>query len=120
MNLGARLSKTEDPIAHLLAIGKSAKEIADIRCISELTVQNHRKNIYRKADVQKATELCVWWFCRTFSIKLEQITAMMLLMIFCAGENAGTHDDMNRPRAQELREMRCRKRCPGREWEIEW
>lgn len=119
MDLNAHLSKTETEIAHLLAIGKSSKEVADLRCISEVTVQNHRANIYRKTGVQKATELCVWWFCRTFSIGLEQITAMILLMVFCTGEYAGTREDMNRPRAQELREMRCRKRCAGREWEIE-
>ena len=115
MDLSARLSKTENEIAHLLAIGKSSKEVADIRCISEITVQNHRANIYRKTGVQKATELCVWWFCRTFDIKLEQIMAMGLAIVFCIGEYKETSQDMNRSRRQERQEMYCRSR-PKEEW----
>lgn len=73
MDLQAHLSRTENEIARLLAIGKSTKEVADLRCISEVTVQNHRANIYRKIGVQKATELCVWWFCKTFGISLDKV-----------------------------------------------
>lgn len=98
MDFNARLSKTESQIAHLIAIGKSTKEIADVRCISEITVQTHRANIYRKVGVQKATELCVWWFCRTFNIKIEQIMAFCLLILFCVGECRNFDQDINRSR----------------------
>lgn len=118
MNLEARLSKTEAEIARLLAIGKSSKEVADLRCISEVTVQNHRANIYRKTGVQKATELCVWWFCRTFGIKIEQVMALGLLLAFCVYEYENTDQDINRSRRQELRESRTRAR--GIESECEW
>ena len=114
MNLDAHLSKTEEKVAHLLAIGKSSKEVADLRCVSEVTVQNHRANIYRKTGVQKATELCVWWFCRTFGISLDkvlrdQMIALVMLCSFCVYEFKSDDQDLTRSRRQERREMRrCR------------
>lgn len=63
MILGARLSQRETEIAELLAWGASKKEVADKLFISTRTVENTAKNIYHKTGIQKATELCVWWFC---------------------------------------------------------
>lgn len=63
MKLNAMLTKRENEIANLLAWGASKKEVANKLFISTRTVENTARNIYAKTGVQKATELCVWWFC---------------------------------------------------------
>lgn len=63
MRLKAELTPREGEIAELLAWGASKKEIADRLFISARTVENTARNIYAKIGIQKATELCVWWFC---------------------------------------------------------
>ena len=68
MKKDAELTKREAQIAELLAWGESKKEVADRLYIAERTVENHTRSIYEKTGVQKATELCVWWFCNAFHI----------------------------------------------------
>lgn len=51
------LTKTEKEIVQLLATGKSTKEIANQRCLSYHTVITHRKNIFRKMNVNTVHEL---------------------------------------------------------------
>lgn len=51
------LTKTENEIAKMLMNGQSRKEIASEQNISTLTVGSHIKNIYRKLDVHKTSEL---------------------------------------------------------------
>jgi DNA-binding NarL/FixJ family response regulator len=51
------LTNTEREIVQLLALGKSTKEIADERCLSYHTVITHRKNIFRKMEVNTVHEL---------------------------------------------------------------
>ncbi len=63
MRLKAELTRRETEIANLLAWGASKKEVADKLFISTRTVENTARSIYAKTGVQKATELCVWWFC---------------------------------------------------------
>ena len=63
MKLQAELTRRETEIAELLAWGTSKKEVADKLYISTRTVENTARSIYTKTGVQKATELCVWWFC---------------------------------------------------------
>lgn len=121
MDLQAHLSRTENEIARLLAIGKSTKEVADLRCISEVTVQNHRANIYRKIGVQKATELCVWWFCKTFGISLDKVLrdqaiALLMLCSFTVYEFRSPDTDITRSRRQECREMRRVRSEAEYEW----
>lgn len=48
----ARLSAREGEIARLVGSGKQNKEIAYIAGISEFTVENHLRRIYRKLDVR--------------------------------------------------------------------
>ena len=57
-NAGANevLTLTEKEILREIALGKSAKEIANTRNISMHTVITHRKNIYRKLDVNNSQE----------------------------------------------------------------
>lgn len=55
-NLSITLTVTEKEILKEIAWGKTAKEIAFIRGISVYTVVTHRKNIYRKLDVNNSQE----------------------------------------------------------------
>ncbi len=51
------LTKTQQEIARLIIDGRSIKEIAEIRFISEGTADTHRKNIYAKVQVSSKMEL---------------------------------------------------------------
>lgn len=96
MNLDAKLTRTEKEIARMYATGMSKKEIAYVRNLSELTVQNHLANIYRKVEVQKTSELCVWWFCTTFRINLERVVGVLLLGLFLLYEAQANRTDFIR------------------------
>ncbi|MDR3187907.1 MAG: response regulator transcription factor [Prevotellaceae bacterium] len=50
------LTKTEVEILKLIAQGKSSKEIAVMRYLSQHTVVSHRKNIFRKLEVNTVYE----------------------------------------------------------------
>ena len=50
------LTETEKEILRLIADGMSVKEIADKRCNSIHTIVTHKKNIFRKLDVNTAHE----------------------------------------------------------------
>lgn len=63
LNLRAALTRRETEIAELLAWGAAKKEVADQLKISPRTVENTARHIYEKIGIQKATELCVYWFC---------------------------------------------------------
>jgi len=51
------LTATENELVQLLAQGKTTKEIAEERCLSHHTVNTHRKNIFRKLEVNSVQEL---------------------------------------------------------------
>jgi len=61
-NAGANevLTLTEKEILREIALGKSTKEIANTRNISMHTVITHRKNIYRKLDVNNSQEASMY------------------------------------------------------------
>ena len=50
------LTATEREILKLIALGKSTKEIAEERFSSVHTITTHRKNIFRKIDVNNVYE----------------------------------------------------------------
>ena len=50
------LTTTEKEILHLLALGKTTKEIANERFSSVHTITTHRKNIFRKLEVNTVYE----------------------------------------------------------------
>ena len=50
------MTATEREILREIALGRSAKEIASFRSVSTHTVVTHRKNIYRKLDVNNSQE----------------------------------------------------------------
>ena len=71
MRAEAGLTQRETQIAELLAWGAAKKEVADRLSISPRTVENTARNIYSKIGIQKATELCVWWFCTHCGVSFE-------------------------------------------------
>lgn len=65
------LTKRESEIAELFAWGASKKDIANRLFISERTVENHARTIYKKTGCGKVNELSAWWFCTTFHISFD-------------------------------------------------
>lgn len=51
------LTATELELVQLFTHGKTANEIADMRCLSYHTVNTHRKNIFRKLELNNVQEL---------------------------------------------------------------
>lgn len=92
MKLNAELTKRETEVAELLAWGAAKKEVADKLFISTRTVENTARSIYTKTGVQKATELCVWWFCSKCGVapSLDPLKrafiAVVLLIVFIPRE----------------------------------
>ena len=58
-NAGKRnlLTTTELELVQLFTQGKTAKEIAESRCLSHHTINTHRKNIFRKLELNNIQEL---------------------------------------------------------------
>lgn len=98
MKLNAALSRREDQVAELLAWGASKKEVASKLFISTRTVENTARNIYAKLGIQKATELCVWWFCSKCGVPVSldplkrAFMAVILLVAFLPRELTGNGD----------------------------
>lgn len=108
MNLRCSLTKRENEIAELLAWGASKKEVADRLSIATRTVENTARNIYAKIGIQKATELCVYWFCAKCGVSpsldplKRAFAAIALLLIFLPQALAG-HTDLYRTGARATR-----------------
>lgn len=54
------LSRREQEVLKLVAIGKNSRAIADKLCISKLTVNAHRKNIKRKLSISSGYEFVLY------------------------------------------------------------
>lgn len=112
MRLNVQLTPREDEIAELLAWGASKKDVADKLFISARTVENTARNIYAKIGIQKATELCVWWFCKKCGVPTSldplkrAFVAVLLLISFAPREIFSYHDDNNMLRATRTRVTR--------------
>ena len=112
MRVSAKLTPRETEVAELLAWGLCKKEVADRLYISPRTVENTTRNIYEKADIQKATELCVWWFCTRCGvsfdlspIKRQLLSVAFLLMLFpqISQHNEDVVRTFRTPRTQNTR-----------------
>jgi two-component system secretion response regulator SsrB len=57
INLDEPLTKRETEILHLVVSGKTNKEIAQMLCRTERTIEYHRNSLMRKLDVHNAAEL---------------------------------------------------------------
>lgn len=124
MKLNAELSPRETEIAELLAWGASKKETADRLLISPRTVENTARNIYAKIGIQKATELCVWWFCNKCGVPVgldplkRAFIATVLLLAFLPYElRPDTDNFTQRTTARTTRTIRAQRR-KGREEEL--
>lgn len=100
----AKLSPREVEITELHAWGASRERIAEILFISEHTVENHFRNIYKETGCKKSNQLSSWWFCVKFNISFDlspaarSVIASILLGIFVIGDYFDTNTKM-RPRA---------------------
>lgn len=56
------LSERETEILQQMANGLSSKNIGNLLCISEDTVETHRKNIYRKISAANAAAAMAYGF----------------------------------------------------------
>jgi two-component system nitrate/nitrite response regulator NarL len=56
------LTQREKDIIRLMTMGHASKKIAEQLCISNYTVETHKKNIFRKLKFNSATELLAWFF----------------------------------------------------------
>lgn len=98
MTLNAELTRRESEVAELLAWGAAKKEVADKLFISTRTVENTARSIYAKTGVQKATELCVWWFCSKCGVPVSldplkrAFIALFLLVVFVPRELTANGD----------------------------
>lgn len=99
LNLRAELTRRETQIAELLAWGAAKKEVADLLRISPRTVENTARHIYEKIGIQKATELCVYWFCSKCGVSpsldplKRAFIALALLFILLPSELQPRRDD---------------------------
>lgn len=117
MKLNAKLSKRESQIAELLAWGASKKEVADKLFVSTRTIENTARNIYAKIGIQKATELCVWWFCTMCGVPvsldpLKRVFIAVVLLIAFVPRELTSFDDIFRVgrRARITRVVRAARR----------
>ena len=80
------LTKREQEVMNLKAIGLSDKEISYSLAISVETVKKIMCKIKERVQLYKATELVAWWWCEHFGGNFEQIrkqilSVLMLLLI---------------------------------------
>lgn len=99
MNLDANLSKRELEVAEMIAFSTDRKKAAERLFISEGTLSAHSYRIYEKLEINKQSELVIWWFMKMLNIKKDQIPYFKLIpiLIICIG-------------LLSEREMICRRR----------
>lgn len=126
MRLNAELSPREGEIAELLAWGASKKEVADRLFISARTVENTARNIYQKLGIQKATELCVWWFCTKCGVPVSldplkrAFIAVVLLFAFIPREFIAHDENYTTRTNRTTRTARVERRCRRSEDETDF
>lgn len=97
------LTKRETEIAELVAWGSSKKEIATKLFISERTVENTVRSIYKKTGTSKSTELAALWFCAHYDIPAHStllrkgiaLVVLILIMFVSMGMIARTSTGYN-------------------------
>lgn len=97
LNFEAVLTPRESEIVEVLAKGYSKKEVPDLihptksgEAPSVHTVTNISKSIYTKTGAQKASEITIWWFVRTYKIPIT----VLFFALFCTHELAGVQTDL--------------------------
>lgn len=111
------LTRREMQITEYVAWGAAQKEIASMLFIDNDTVANHLKNIYRKLNITKATELAAWYFCSHYNIPLtmspikKKICSAILLLILLPSEIYAHHQMI---RAKTVKTLRSSTRARSR------
>ena len=121
MRFDVKLTKRETQVAELLAWGAEKKRVSEKLFISVHTVENTARNIYSKLEIQKATELCVWWFCTRFDIPAslsplrKALVSVLLIALLGVYEYCGYDVVRTSGRQAErvLRVVRNTKRTDG-------
>lgn len=102
-------------MAELLAWGLAKKEIANRLYVSTRTVEATIRNIYDKIGIQKATELCVWWFTTKCGVPMSLspfkhgFVAMCLLAIIITAEACNVGNTMIRPVRTSVRTAKAQR-----------
>ena len=113
------MSSRETEIAELLAWGAAKKEVADMLTISTRTVENTARNIYAKIGIQKATELCVWWFTTKCGVSIDlsplkrrlgALALLVLMMPTVFGQNTPDMARTSRTATRPARSIRTARR----------
>lgn len=119
MDLNAELTPRQEEIAELLVWGKAKKEVADRLQISTSTVENTARTIYKKIGIQKAAELCVWWFCVKCGVafKTFAVTALLLITFNYECNNEVVRVFKPVKTAKATRATRGRRRADIIDWE---
>jgi DNA-binding CsgD family transcriptional regulator len=102
------LTRRENQILGLVAVGLTPDEIGDRLYISRETVRKTVCNIKNKLSLGKATELAAYFWCKTFGASFDEqrrrIIASCMLVLFIG---AMSHVDMftRRVRARKVEAM---------------
>lgn len=83
MNIDVNLGKRQQEIAEHIAFGYSIKETADILNTPINTVKATLKAIYCKLEIQKATELAKYIYCRKFGLPLSMCEPAKRIVATC-------------------------------------
>ena len=102
----ASLSEREKQVAEMVAWGFTEKEIAEKIHVSPLTVNTHKKNIYREMGIRKDTDLAREFFLQEYGIravspfaKAAMAGLFLLISLFSIAEN---HDMLRQFRSQNI------------------
>ena len=84
------LSKRENQVLALKAVGLSDKEICDELGISVETVKKTVCNIKSRVQLYKCTELVAWWWCNRFmedfqELKKQILSVLLIISIVLSG-----------------------------------
>lgn len=111
MNLNARLTDRETQVAEIIAWGGSRKEVAGHLGIKTMTVANHQRNIYEKAEVRSLNQLAAWWFCAKHGISttlnpLAPVIALLMFFITLADQLTPGNDMIRTQKTAKVRRKR--------------
>ena len=67
------LTKREDQVLALKAVGLSDKEICHELGVSIETVKKTVCNIKERVSLYKCTELVAWWWCKRFEMNFDEL-----------------------------------------------
>ena len=90
MRLDVDLAKEQHDIAEHIGFGYSIKETADMTGKPIDTVKSTLKAIYKKLEIQKATELSKYIYCKKFNLPISmceparRIIAVYFLCLYIA------------------------------------